>query len=190
MRTLNGAVGGLIVLAIGLSVAVVRYVLSDPIYESPAGARQEIPEPPPRPKHASERFGSASDGGRAIVRRSGRWLWVWIESEGTSDCRPGGSLPNGYLFTDAPRAVRHDGSFDLSGEVWNRWHVRRTGKQLPHKLDGAPFHISYRIVGRVDSRGAARGTLDRLDELHHDGEVAQACHRRSTWSATRSGPGA
>lgn len=190
MRRPNDAVSALIAVAVVLAAAVVRYALSDPIYESPPDARQEIPDPSPRPKHASERFGPASDGGRAVVRRSGRWLWVRIESEGTSDCRPAGSLPNGYVSTEGPRAVRHDGSFELSGDLWNTWHVGQVPRRLPHKLDGAPFHITYRITGRVDSRGTARGTLDRRDELHHDGEVAQACRRRSTWTATRSGPGA
>ena len=189
MGRVAGVVRALFAVALVLLIAVVRYAVSDPITESPPGARQAIPEPPPRPEHATERFGPASDGGRAIVRRSGRWLWVWIESERTSACRPRGSLPNGYLFTEGSTAVRPGGRFELRGEVWNTWRVQQRRKQLPHKLHGAPFQISYRVSGRVDARGAARGTFERRDRLHYDGKVAQECMRRSSWTATRSGPG-
>jgi hypothetical protein len=186
MGRVPSAVRALIVCACALLFPVVKYVLSDPIYESPPGARQAIPQPPPRPKQASERFGLASDGGRVIVRRSGRWAWVWVESEGTSDCSPRGSLPNGYVFTEGPRAVRADGSFEVTGDVWNTWYVSRKRKALPHKLDRAPFHITYRITGRFESRGRARGTFERVDQLLYRDEVAQECSRRSAWTATRA----
>jgi hypothetical protein len=175
----------LIVCFVALVVAIVGYVRSDPIIDA-ADTRQPVPTPPPAPKHATERYGPASDGGRAIVRRSGDWIWVRIESEPSENCRPGGSIMNGYVHAESPPAIRRDGSFEFRNELWNTFQVKTTGKRLPHKLDNEPFHITYRITGRVDAKGVARGTFERHDEIYHGGEVAQECHRRSTWTATRS----
>jgi hypothetical protein len=182
VKRLPGPLYALLACAIALGPAAVRYVLSDPIVDA-AGTRQEIPQPPPKPRHATERSGPASDGGRVIVRRSGDWVWVWIESEPTSHCRPGGSLANGYVHAESPPKVRHDGSFEFRGEIWNTYRVTQKRRQLPHKLNNQPFQINYRIRGRFHASGVARGTLERRDRIHYDGGVAQDCRRSSTWVA-------
>ena len=183
MSRVPPGIRALIVCFIALGVAIVKYVLSDPIIDAAAN-RQPVPAPAPKPKHATERFGSASDGGRVILRRSGDWIWVWIESEPSENCRPSGSIMNGYVHAESPPAIRRDGSFEFRDELWNTFRVNTTGKRLPHKLDNEPFHITYRIRGRVDEHGGARGTFERHDEIYYKDEVAQECHRRSTWTAT------
>lgn len=185
MRRVPGPVIALLSCAVAVGIAGVRYAVSEPIVEG-AENRQEIPAPPPRPERATERFGVASDGGRVIVRRSGDWIWVWVESAPTSDCRPGGSLSNGFVFATSPPAVRGDGSFEFRDEIRNTFRVEHERRSLPHKLDGEPLQITFRIAGRVDANGAARGTFERRDRIHYDGRVAQDCRRHSTWTATRS----
>src|SRR3712207_2769346 len=93
-------------------------VLAIVVLAPPRESRTDVPQPPPRPKHAVEYRGPASDGGRVIVRRTRAWIWARVESEGTANCRPEGSMRNGWVFAESPRGVRRDGTFVLRAEYW------------------------------------------------------------------------
>ncbi|HEX8742939.1 MAG TPA: hypothetical protein VF712_07380 [Thermoleophilaceae bacterium] len=156
--------------------------------EHNAARRRPAPEPPKLPSDAIEHTGPASDGGRVVVRRNRAWLWVRVEHEGTSDCRPASTTANGFLYGESPKGVRADGSFELRGGFVARWHVPDLGrKTLPHRLDGKPDQVTYRIAGRFDGRGGVRGRFERLDRVLDGDSVALRCRYRSSWTAAQPG---
>ena len=150
-----------------------------------AAKPRKLPAPPPRPRHATELRGPASDGGRVIVRRNRTWLWVWVEYAHTSDCDPAVTAWNGVLHDEAPRGVRRDGRFELRGSFTDRWNVPDVRRALPHGLDGALDRVTYRIAGRFDGEGRVHGSFERDDDVFHDGSPAIRCRYRSTWTAAR-----
>jgi hypothetical protein len=158
-------------------------VLAIVVLVPPRESRTDVPEPPPRPKHATEYRGPASDGGRVIVRRAGAWIWVRVESEGTANCRPEGSMRNGWVVMESPRGVRKDGGFVLRDEYWTTADVDRERRAWPDGRDGNPMHVSYRISGRFAANGEVTGSFARRDRIHGDGGAALDCRRGSRWTA-------
>lgn len=151
-----------------------------------ADQRRTFQEPPALPRDAVEHAGPSDDGGRVIVRRNRAWLWVRVEHEGTSDCRPASTTANGLLVGESPTGVRRDGSFDMRGSFNARWSVPDPGrKTLPHRLDGKPAVVTYRIAGRFDEGGRVRGSFERRDRVRDGGSVALDCRYRASWTGTR-----